>query len=85
MFDLNDAAGAMIELTRAARLTRDRYIRLSAFDATRGWGSIRLSFIVNRPPTRRASSSSGTRWAVARFNTPSSAYATQAPEGRRYE
>ncbi len=27
----------------------DRYIRMSAFDSSHGWKSVRLSFIVNRP------------------------------------
>ena len=33
----------------AARLYGDRYIRLSAFDSSHGWESLRMSFIVNRP------------------------------------
>ncbi len=49
MFGLKDAAGVMTEL-KAARATKPQcYIRLNAFDSTRGWETIRLSFIVNRP------------------------------------
>jgi ribulose-bisphosphate carboxylase small chain len=49
MFDLHDAAGAMAEL-RACRLAMpEHYIRINAFDATRGFETVRLSFIVQRP------------------------------------
>ena len=49
MFDLKDAAGVMLEVTRAARRSRNHYIKVIAFDSTQGWESMRLSFIVNRP------------------------------------
>ena len=49
MFDLRDAAGVMMELNECRKVYGDRYIRLSAFDSSHGWESVRLSFIVNRP------------------------------------
>lgn len=49
MFDLRDAAGVLMELADARETFPDRYIRLNAFDSTRGWETVRLSFIVNRP------------------------------------
>ena len=49
MFDLRDAAGVMMELTGCREAFPDRYIRLLAFDSTRGVESIAMSFIVNRP------------------------------------
>lgn len=49
MFGLKDAAGVITEL-KAARTARPQsYIRVNAFDSSRGWETIRLSFIVNRP------------------------------------
>jgi len=49
MFDVRDAAAVIVEL-RACRSTfPEHYIRLTAFDSTRGWETIRLSFLVNRP------------------------------------
>lgn len=50
MFDVTDAAGVMYELTECRKVHGDKYIRMSAFDASHGWESVRLSFIVNRPP-----------------------------------
>jgi ribulose-bisphosphate carboxylase small chain len=50
MFDLADAAGAMMEVTACRKAFPDHYIKVNAFDSTQGWESMRLSFIVNRPP-----------------------------------
>ena len=49
MFDLRDAAGVLMELNECRKVYGDRYIRMSAFDSSHGWESVRLSFIVNRP------------------------------------
>jgi ribulose-bisphosphate carboxylase small chain len=49
MFDLRDAKGVMMELDECRKAHPDAYIRLNAFDATGGFETVRLSFIVNRP------------------------------------
>ena len=49
MFDLKDAAGVMLELHNCRKAFPRHYIRLMAFDSTRGVESIVMSFIVNRP------------------------------------
>ena len=49
MFDLADAAGAMQEIAACRATFPENYIRVNAFDSTRGWETVRLSFIVNRP------------------------------------
>ncbi len=51
MFDLKDAAGVLQELNDCRKTFGNQYIRLMAFDATRGVESIAMSFIVNRPKT----------------------------------
>lgn len=51
MFDLQDAAGVLLELAECRRAFQGRYIRLMAFDATRGVETIAMSFIVQRPAT----------------------------------
>jgi len=53
MFDLRDAAGVMMELTAARKAHPDAYIRVNAFDNTRGWETIRLSFLAHRPAVER--------------------------------
>jgi ribulose-bisphosphate carboxylase small chain len=50
MFDLRDPAAVMQELKSCRAAHPDRYVKVNAFDATRGWETVRLSFIVQRPP-----------------------------------
>ena len=49
MFDLRDAKGVMMELDECRKAHPDAYIRIQAFDDTRGFETVRMSFIVNRP------------------------------------
>ena len=49
MFDLRDAAGVMMEVKACRKAFPNHYIRINAFDSTRGFETVRLSFIVNRP------------------------------------
>ena len=49
MFDLKDAKGVMMELEDCRKANPDAYIRLNAFDSTRGFETVTMSFIVNRP------------------------------------
>lgn len=49
MFDLKDAKGVMIEIDACRKANPEHYIRINAFDSTRGWETVRHSFIVNRP------------------------------------
>lgn len=50
MFDLADAAGVMTEMRACRQANPDAYVRVNAFDSTRGWETVRLSFLVQRPP-----------------------------------
>jgi ribulose-bisphosphate carboxylase small chain len=49
MFDLKDPAGILMEVNGCRKTFPDHYIRVLAFDSTRGWETPRMSFIVNRP------------------------------------
>jgi ribulose-bisphosphate carboxylase small chain len=49
LFDLHDAAGVMQEVHLCRRAYPEHYIRLNAFDSERGFETVRLSFIVQRP------------------------------------
>jgi ribulose-bisphosphate carboxylase small chain len=84
MFDLRDAAGVLLEVNNCRKAFPSAYIRLMAFDSTRGVESIAMSFIVNRPPTepgfhvvRQESPGRSIRYTVH-------GYATDMPEGQRY-
>lgn len=86
MFDLPDAAGVMSELAACRKAYGGRmYIRLSAFDNSHGWESVKLSFIVGRPkeePGFRLERAEKGGRAIG-YTTVS--YAVEgAPEGERY-
>ena len=84
MFDLSDAAGLMLELKKCRQIYGDRYIRVSAFDASPGWESIRLSFLVNRPVQEPGFRLERQELAGRNLRYTTQAYATELPEGRRY-
>jgi ribulose-bisphosphate carboxylase small chain len=50
MFDLKDAAGLLTELRECRKTHGDCYVKVNAFDSTRGFETMRLSFIAHRPP-----------------------------------
>ncbi|MBI4695334.1 MAG: ribulose bisphosphate carboxylase small subunit [Gammaproteobacteria bacterium] len=84
LFDLRDAAGVMAVLAECRRVFPTHYIRMLAFDATRGVESIAMSFIVNRPPKEPGFhlERQETDGRSMRYTTRS--YASDAPEGERY-
>ena len=84
MFDLHDAAGVMLEVNACKKAHPQEYVRINAFDATHGWETVRLSFIVHRPreePGFRLERSED-RGRTIRYTL--HAYATDKPPGRRY-
>lgn len=54
MFDLRDAKGVMMELEDCRKENPDSYIRINAFEDERGWETVRMSFIANRPSVEPA-------------------------------
>jgi ribulose-bisphosphate carboxylase small chain len=84
MFDLEDAAGVLMEVHACRKAFARHYIRLMAFDSTRGVETITMSFIVNRPPQeegftleRQEVQGRSVRYTVR-------GYAANRPEGERY-
>jgi ribulose-bisphosphate carboxylase small chain len=49
MFDLKDPAGIVQEINACRKTFPNHYVRVTAFDSTRGVESPRMSYIVNRP------------------------------------
>ena len=84
MFDLQDPAGVLLELNQCRKAFPSHYIRLMAFDATRGVETIVMSFIVNRPADEPG-------FGLVRQDGPGRSmhytvhsYATDKPEAQRY-
>jgi len=49
MFDPPDAAHVLAQVAACRAANPDRYVKVNAFDATSGWETVRLSFMVQRP------------------------------------
>jgi len=84
MFDLKDAAGVVAELNECRKTFPNHYIRLMAFDSTRGVETVAMSCIVNRPSNepgfglaRQEVNGRTMRYTVH-------SYATDRPETQRY-
>jgi ribulose-bisphosphate carboxylase small chain len=85
MFDLRDAAGVLGEVIGCRKAHPNKYIRVNAFDSTRGFETTRLSFIVNRPKEEPGFLLKRNEVAGRNIQYTIESYAAQAPEGRRYE
>lgn len=84
MFDLKDAAGAMLEVNECRKTFPNHYIKVNAFDAVHGFETMRMSFIVHRPKqepgfgvTRQEVNGRNIRYTIH-------SYATDKPSGSRY-
>lgn len=84
MFDLKDSVAVMQEVNACRKAYPNHYIKVNAFDSTRGWETLKLSFIVNRPRhepgfhlVRQEAEGRDIRYTVR-------SYATERPEGDRY-
>ena len=85
MFDLEDPAGILLEINACRKAFPDYYIRVTAFDATRGWDTPRMSYIVNRPGREPGFElvRQEVEGRAIRYTTRS--YPTDRPEGERYQ
>ncbi|NDZ11557.1 ribulose bisphosphate carboxylase small subunit [Variovorax sp. WS11] len=85
MFDIQDAAGVMLELAACRKTFAQQYIRVTAFDSTHGTESVVMSFIVNRPADEPGFRLVRTEEAGRTIRYSIESYAVQArPEGARY-
>ena len=85
MFDIQDAAGVMLELAACRKTFAQQYIRVTAFDSTHGTESVVMSFIVNRPADEPGFRLVRTEAAGRTIRYSIESYAVQArPEGTRY-
>lgn len=84
LFDLRDAVGIMQEINACRDLYPHHYIRVSAYDRTKGRQTIALSFIVNRPLTDPgfALARQEAHDRVMRYSSRN--YATDKPKGERF-
>jgi ribulose-bisphosphate carboxylase small chain len=84
MFDLKDPAGILMEVNNCRKTFPNHYVRVTAFNSSRGSESPAMSYIVNRPQqepgfglVRQESEGRMIRYTVH-------SYATDKPEMGRY-
>jgi ribulose-bisphosphate carboxylase small chain len=84
MFDIKDPAGIMYEINACRKAYPHHYIRVSAYDRSKGKQTVVLSFIVNRP-SHDPGFALGRQEAhdrVMRYTLRN--YATDRPKGERF-
>ena len=85
MFTIKDGAAVLYEVNACRKAFSNHYIKVNAFDNTRGVESMCLSFIVNRPKEepgfaleRQETAGRGIRYVTR-------AYSADRPAGERYK
>ena len=84
MFDLRDPAGMLMEINECRKTYPRHYVRVSAFDSTRGVESLKMSFIVNRPAEEPGFRLERSEMEGRRVRYSLHAYAADKPAGERY-
>jgi ribulose-bisphosphate carboxylase small chain len=84
MFDLKDPAAVLQELNRCRAEHGECYIRINAYDRSKGRQTTALSFIVNRPLVEPGFRVERTEFADRQVKYTLHAYATDKPAGQRY-
>ena len=84
MFDLQDPAGVLMEVNNCRKTFPNHYIRLMAFDSTRGIESVAMSFIVHRPANEPGFRLDRQEVSGRSLRYTTHTYATDRPENQRY-
>lgn len=84
MFDLKDPAGILMEINECRKTFPNHYVRVLAFNASRGFESPQMSFIVNRPAGEPGFSLERQEVGGRQVHYTVKSYAVQKPEGERY-
>ncbi len=84
MFDIKDSAGILEEIRGCRRTFPNHYVKVNAFDSTRGRESLRLSFIAGRPKEEPGFGLVREEGPGRRVHYTVRAYVTDRPEGKRY-
>ena len=84
LFDIQDGSAVMYEINSCRKAHPNVYIKLNAFDNTRGIESCVLSFIINRPASEPGFALLRTEDVGRSQKYSIHSYATEKPEGSRY-
>lgn len=84
MFDLKDPAGILQEINECRKTFPNHYVRVMAFDSSRGIESPAMSYLVNRPATEPGFGLSRQEGPGRQVHYTITSYAAAKPEGERY-
>jgi ribulose-bisphosphate carboxylase small chain len=84
MFDLKDPAGILMEVNNCRKTFPNCYIRVTAFDSSRGVESPRMSYLVNRPKKEPGFGLVRQEGPGRTIHYTVHSYATDKSEGERY-
>jgi len=84
MFDLKDPAGIVMEINECRKTFPRHYIRVMAFDSSRGAESPKMSYIVNRPDNEPGFVVERQERDGRSMGYTIRSYAADKPEGERY-
>jgi ribulose-bisphosphate carboxylase small chain len=84
MFEIKDGAAVLFEVNACRKQQPNDYIRVIAFDNTRGVESITMSFLVNRPSDEPGFGLVRQEIDGRQIRYTTHSYATDKPAGQRY-
>ena len=84
LFDIKDAATVLFEINSCRKQNSNLYVKVNAYDNTRGTESCVLSFIVNRPSYEPGFELMRSEDIGRNQKYSFRSYATSKPEGSRY-
>jgi ribulose-bisphosphate carboxylase small chain len=84
MFEIKDGAAVLFEVNACRKQQPNDYIRVIAFDNTRGVESITMSFLVNRPSVEPGFGLVRQEIDGRQIRYTTHSYATDKPVGQRY-
>ena len=84
MFDLEDPAGAVMEVNRCREAFPNHYIRVNAYDPIHGRPTIALQFMVSRPKHEPGFRLDRQEWNDRRIHDTLHYFAAEQPHGERY-
>ena len=85
MFDLKDPAGVMLEVNACRKANPDSYVKVMAFDNNKGFESIRMFFLVQRPEYEPGFELVREEGRGRTMHYTLRSYATGRPQGQRYQ
>jgi ribulose-bisphosphate carboxylase small chain len=84
MFEIKDGAAVVYEINQCRKACPNTYIKVNAFDNSRGVESAVMSYIVQRPPEEPGFGLTRSETVGRNIQYTTNSYSNQKPPGKRY-